>query len=172
MPGAPTAPQAASSVRVAVRRGRGRRASCTSARGTACLFAGSLKVRDAFWRARWAGRAGRHVEVRTIGCHGLCSQGPLAVVVRPASTYLPAAEDQGRGPSRRQEHLAGGDVVEELPYMDPATGERMACAHDIPFYTAQTRIALRDVGVIDPERHRRVHGARRLRGPAQGPQRR
>ncbi len=35
--------------------------------------------------------------------------------------------------------------------MDPDTGARVACAHDIPFYSQQTRIALRDVGVIDPE---------------------
>ena len=49
------------------------------------------------------------------------------------------------------EHLAGGDVVEKLLYTDPATGERIACAHDIPFYKAQDRIALRDVGVINPE---------------------
>ena len=50
------------------------------------------------------------------------------------------------------EHLAGGVVVEKLLYIDPATGERVACAHDIPFYAQQTRIALRDVGIIDPER--------------------
>ena len=50
-----------------------------------------------------------------------------------------------------EEHLAGGQVVEKLLYVDPATGERIACAHDIPFYKAQDRIALRDVGVINPE---------------------
>ena len=50
-----------------------------------------------------------------------------------------------------EEHLLGGQVVDKLLYVDPATGERIACAHDIPFYKAQTRIALRDVGVIDPE---------------------
>ena len=37
-----------------------------------------------------------------------------------------------------EEHLAGGQVVEKLLYVDPATGERIACAHDIPFYKAQT----------------------------------
>ena len=42
-------------------------------------------------------------------------------------------------------------MVEKLLYVDPATGERIACAHDIPFYKAQHRIALRDVGVINPE---------------------
>ena len=49
------------------------------------------------------------------------------------------------------EHLVGGKVVEKLLYKDPETGERVACAHDIPFYKQQRRIALRDVGVINPE---------------------
>ena len=43
-------------------------------------------------------------------------------------------------------------MVDKLLYVDPASGERVTCAHDIPFYAQQTRIALRDVGVIDPER--------------------
>ena len=142
----------ADGVRVAVSpdggRGGGKRRVSVCA-GTACVFAGSMKVRDAFVAEIEAAGLTGTVEVSIIGCHGLCSQGPLAVV-SDGDTYYPRlkVKDVKRVV---EEHLAGGQVVEKLLYVDPATGERVACAHDIPFYKQQTRIALRDVGVIDPE---------------------
>ena len=117
--------------------------------GTACVFAGSMKVRDAFEEEVAAAGLQDQVEVRIIGCHGLCSQGPLAVV-SGSDTYYPRLKVKDVK-TVVETHLAGGEVVEKLLYVDPSTGERIACAHDIPFYKGQTRIALRDVGVIDPE---------------------
>ena len=135
-------------VRVAVGEAGGKRRVSVCA-GTACVFAGSMKVRDAFVAEVEAAGLQDEVEVKIIGCHGLCSQGPLAVV-SDGETYYPKlkVKDVSRVVA---EHLAGGEAVEKLLYVDPSTGERVACAHDIPFYRAQTRIALRDVGVIDPE---------------------
>ena len=117
--------------------------------GTACVFAGSMKVRDAFVTEIEAAGLDDAVEVAIIGCHGLCSQGPLAVVSGD-ETYYPRlmVKDVKQVVAG---HLAGGAVVEEFLYVDPATGERVACARDIPFYAQQTRVALRDVGIVDPE---------------------
>jgi NADH:ubiquinone oxidoreductase subunit E len=67
-------------VKVAVsaeREGRRRVSVCA---GTACVFAGSMKVRDAFIAEVEAAGLRDEVEIAIIGCHGLCSQGPLAVV--------------------------------------------------------------------------------------------
>ena len=50
-----------------------------------------------------------------------------------------------RAPRRRR---AGREAALRRP---GHAASACACAHDIPFYRAQTRIALRDVGVIDPE---------------------
>ena len=136
-------------VKVGIEAAAGGRIRVSVCAGTACVFAGSLKIHDAFrQKVAEAGLADR-VEVSIIGCHGLCSQGPLAVV-SGGDTYYPRlkAKDVDRVV---QEHLVEGRVVEELLYVDPATGDRVACAHDIPFYKAQDRIALRDVGVINPE---------------------
>ena len=145
----PGRPAPADGVRVAVGPDGGGRRRVSVCAGTACVFAGSMKIHDAFvTEIEAAGLAGE-VEVSIIGCHGLCSQGPLAVIT-DGDTYYPRLKV---GDVKRvvEEHLAGGQVVEKLLYVDPATGERVACAHDIPFYRQQTRIALRDVGVIDPE---------------------
>ena len=135
-------------VKVGVAR-EGRRTKVNVCAGTACVFAGSLKVRDAFEEQIAAAGLEDAVEVGIIGCHGLCSQGPLAVVT-DGDVYYPRLKIKDVERVVR-EHLAGGAVVEDLLYVDPATGERVACAHDIAFYKQQTRIALRDVGVIDPE---------------------
>jgi len=106
-------------------------------------------VRDVFALEVEAAGLRDEVEVAIIGCHGLCSQGPLAVV-SDGDIYYPRLKVKD---VKRivEEHLAGGVVVEKLLYADPDTGARVACAHDIPFYGQQLRIALRDVGVIDPE---------------------
>ncbi len=117
--------------------------------GTACVFAGSLKIKDEFEAQIAAAGLQDDVEVSIIGCHGLCSQGPLAVV-SGGDTYYPRLKLKDVK-TVVEEHLAGGQIVEKLLYKDPATGEPVACAHDIPFYKAQRRIALRDVGVINPE---------------------
>jgi NADH:ubiquinone oxidoreductase subunit F (NADH-binding)/(2Fe-2S) ferredoxin/ferredoxin len=108
-----------------------------------------MKVRDAFVGEVAAAGLQDQVEVTIIGCHGLCSQGPLAVV-SDGDTYYPRLKVKDVK-SVVEQHLAGGEIVEKLLYVDPASGERIACAHDIPFYAKQTRIALRDVGQIDPE---------------------
>jgi NADH:ubiquinone oxidoreductase subunit F (NADH-binding) len=50
-----------------------------------------------------------------------------------------------------EDHLKNGQPVERFLYKDEQTGERVRDWHDIGFYKAQTRIALRDVGVINPE---------------------
>ena len=117
--------------------------------GTACVFAGSMRVYDAFVSEVEAAGLADEVDVRIIGCHGLCSQGPLAVV-SDGDTYYPRLKVKDVR-AVVAEHLVGGSPVEKLLYVDPATGERIACAHDIPFYRQQTRVALRNVGVIDPE---------------------
>ena len=117
--------------------------------GTACVFAGSMRVYDAFVSEVEAAGLADEVDVRIIGCHGLCSQGPLAVV-SDGDTYYPRLKVKDVR-AVVAEHLVGGSPVEKLLYVDPATGERIACAHDIPFYRQQTRVTLRNVGVIDPE---------------------
>jgi len=148
---APQARRAAKSgVRVAVSAaadGKRRVAVCA---GTACVFAGSFKVHDAFVEAVAAAGLSDKVDVVIVGCHGLCSQGPLAVIAGE-ETYYPRLKpaDAAR---IVHEHLGAGTVVEDLLYVDPQSGEKIACWHDIPFYKQQTRIALRDVGVIHPER--------------------
>ncbi len=116
--------------------------------GTACVFAGSLAVYDAFVAEVRAAGLEDKVEVRKSGCHGLCSQAPLAVAA-DTTLYVKLRPEQVA--TVVGEHLAGGVPVARFIYKDPATGAPVPDWHEIGFYRAQTRIALRNVGVIDPE---------------------
>jgi NADH:ubiquinone oxidoreductase subunit F (NADH-binding)/(2Fe-2S) ferredoxin/Pyruvate/2-oxoacid:ferredoxin oxidoreductase delta subunit len=144
-----------SGVRVVVAEGGGR-ARIQVCAGTACVFAGSMKVLDAFEREVEAAGLEDSVEVSIIGCHGLCSQSPVVVVHEPADggeqeTYYPRLTVETAARVVR-EHLVGGRVAEDLLYVDPVSGEAVRCSCHIPFYRAQTRIALRNVGRMNPER--------------------
>jgi len=116
--------------------------------GTACVFSGSLAVYDAFVQEVEAAGLGDKVEVSIIGCHGLCSMSPVVVLGDDTLYGHLRPQDVGKVV---EEHLKGGSPVERFLYKDETTGERIRDWHDIGFYKAQTRIALRDVGVVDPE---------------------
>jgi NADH:ubiquinone oxidoreductase subunit F (NADH-binding)/(2Fe-2S) ferredoxin len=116
--------------------------------GTACLFAGSMSVFDAFVQEVQAAGLGDSVEVSIIGCHGLCSMSPVTVLSDDTLYGHLKPKDVA---TVVEQHLKGGQPVEKFLYKDAKTGERVRDWHDIGFYKAQTRIALRDVGVINPE---------------------
>ncbi|MGE5228412.1 MAG: NADH-ubiquinone oxidoreductase-F iron-sulfur binding region domain-containing protein, partial [Deltaproteobacteria bacterium] len=116
--------------------------------GTACVFAGSLAVYDAFTQEVRDAGLSDSVDVSIIGCHGLCSMSPVVVLSDDTLYGHLKPRDVGKVV---EEHLKGGQPVERFLYKDGQTGERIRDWHDIGFYKAQTRIALRDVGVIDPE---------------------
>ena len=116
--------------------------------GTACVFAGSLTVFDAFVQAVRDAGLQDSVDVSIIGCHGLCSMSPVVVL---SDDTMYGHLKPGDVAKVVEDHLKGGRPVERFLYKDAQTGERIRDWHDIGFYKAQTRIALRDVGVIDPE---------------------
>ncbi len=116
--------------------------------GTACLFAGSMAVYDAFVQEVQTAGLGDKVELSVIGCHGLCSMSPVVVLSDDTLYGHLKPKDVAKVV---EEHLKGGQPVERFLYKDEQTGERIRDWKDIGFYRLQTRIALRDVGVINPE---------------------
>ena len=122
--------------------------SVTVCAGTACVFSGSLAVFDAFVQEVEAAGLGDKVSVSIIGCHGLCSMSPVVVFSDDTLYGHLRPEDVAKVVDS---HLKNGEPIPRFLYKDSATGERIRDWHDIGFYKAQTRIALRDVGVINPE---------------------
>ena len=135
----------AANVRVERHDGKVRVSVCA---GTACIFAGGLAVHDAFVEEVASAGLQDKVEVSIIGCHGLCSEGPVTVL--SDDTFYPHLKPD-HVKTVVAEHLVGGAPVEKYFYKNPQTKERIRDFHDIDFYKQQVRIALRDVGVINPE---------------------
>jgi NADH:ubiquinone oxidoreductase subunit F (NADH-binding)/(2Fe-2S) ferredoxin len=118
--------------------------------GTGCLASGSKQVAEAF-AAEIAKRsidASVDLFVKTTGCHGFCERGPL-VVINPQGILYTKVK-----PARVEEivekTLLGGEVIRGLLYKDPVSGERVEQYAEVPFYKHQVRVAMRNIGRIDP----------------------
>jgi len=118
--------------------------------GTGCSSSSSAKIKDRFHVQLKEKALDKEVSVVTTGCFGLCEAGPV-VIVYPEGTFYSHVKvedvDEIVG-----EHLLKGRIVRHLVYHEkgeqPEVGKSL---NDIDFYKHQTRLALRNCGVIDPE---------------------
>lgn len=90
------------------------------------------------------------VKVIMTGCFGFCAQGPIVQIMPDNTFYIKVKEDDIE--EIIESHIINNTVVERLLYIDPKTNEKIEEREDIPFYKKQKRIALRNCGVIDPEK--------------------
>ncbi|MFZ2089296.1 MAG: NADH-ubiquinone oxidoreductase-F iron-sulfur binding region domain-containing protein, partial [Desulfobaccales bacterium] len=118
--------------------------------GTGCLANGSPKVSEALRSA--IAKAGLDAQVipdiKTTGCHGFCSRGPL-VIMQPSGIFYQLVKP-GDAEEIVQTTLIEGKSVDRLLYVEPRTGEHIVHDHEIPFYKHQQRIVLKNIGKIDP----------------------
>ena len=93
--------------------------------GTGCLAWGSKKVAEAFASeiAKRSIDATVDLFVKSTGCHGFCERGPL-VVLQPSGILYTKVK-----PNRVEEivekTLIGGEVIQNLLYKEPVSGERI-----------------------------------------------
>ncbi len=118
--------------------------------GTGCLASGSKKVAETF-AAEIAARgldADVGCFVKTTGCHGFCERGPL-VALQPSGVLYTKVRPK-RVAEIVEKTLLGGEVIPGLLYKEPVSGERIEQYAEIPFYKNQVRVAMRNIGRIDP----------------------
>jgi NADH-quinone oxidoreductase subunit F len=117
--------------------------------GTGCVSGKAFEIREALEK-EVARLKLKDVAVDFTGCHGFCQQGPIAVVEPEGIFYTKVTVDDV--PEIVQSHLRDGKPVARLFYHDPVTDEAIPYHKDITFYKQQTRLILRNCGVINPER--------------------
>lgn len=114
---------------------------------TGCRAKGAYGVVEALQSAIDAAGADANVEasIKTTGCHGLCEQGPLVRIMPDDIAYYHVA------PADAEDIVASldGQPVERLLY-GKDDGSHVVHQAESPFYTTQRKIALRNVGLIDP----------------------
>ena len=120
--------------------------------GTGCIASGAAGVAEALDRELAAlpeaERAELNLVVKRTGCHGFCEKGPLVVLMPEETFYVNVKPKQVADIVERS--VKGGEVIEELLYRDASTDAPVAKYGEIDFYKAQTRVAMRNIGLIDP----------------------
>jgi NADH:ubiquinone oxidoreductase subunit F (NADH-binding)/(2Fe-2S) ferredoxin/NAD-dependent dihydropyrimidine dehydrogenase PreA subunit len=118
--------------------------------GTGCVSNKSLKIRDALERE--VKKAGLEEEILIVatGCNGFCAQGPIVVVQPEGIFYQMLSEDDI--PHLVEEHLLKGRPVERLMYTPPEQKSPIPKMDEIGFFAKQRLIALKNRGLIDPEK--------------------
>ncbi|TET44018.1 FAD-dependent oxidoreductase [candidate division TA06 bacterium] len=89
------------------------------------------------------------IHLRITGCHGFCETEPSALI-EPRRTFYPNIDSDDMG--RIVKAVAAGDVIEDLLYKDPETGNPVEKQDDIPFYKRQVRTILSRNEKVDPIR--------------------
>jgi NADP-reducing hydrogenase subunit HndC len=119
--------------------------------GTGCSSGDSQGIHDLFEaKLKEAGLANDVKVIRT-GCFGLCACGPVVVVYPEGAFYAHVKKENVE--EIVNEHIIKGRIVNHLLYVDPklAAQTTVTSLNETNFYKKQTRVALRNCGIIDPE---------------------
>ncbi|MBE5901893.1 MAG: NADH-quinone oxidoreductase subunit NuoF [Lachnospiraceae bacterium] len=120
--------------------------------GTGCTSSGSVQIIKNLEEELKANGIENDVAIVKTGCHGLCAVGPL-MVVYPGGTFYTRVDEKDVK-EIVESHLKNGKIVDRLVYTETNEGtEAIKKAYrETTFYRKQKRIALRNCGVINPEK--------------------
>ena len=118
--------------------------------GTGCTSSNSLQIAEKLKEELIKKGLEKEVNVITTGCFGLCALGPIMVVYPEGSFYSMVNIDDV--PEIVAEHLNKGRIVTRLLYQETVDNDSIKSLNKTAFYEKQKRVALRNCGVIDPEK--------------------
>jgi NADH:ubiquinone oxidoreductase subunit F (NADH-binding)/(2Fe-2S) ferredoxin len=118
--------------------------------GTGCVSNRAFRIKEAL-----DAELARHdlvdeVEVVLTGCNGFCARGPV-LVVQPGEIFYQSLTEK-QIPHLVEEHFLKGRPVEKLMFTPPDEKAPVPVMGDIGFFGKQVLIALRNRGMIDPEK--------------------
>lgn len=118
--------------------------------GTGCTSSGSARIRERLEKEIEANGLSDEVCVVKTGCFGLCALGPIMIVYPEGMFYSMVQEEDI--PEIVTEHLLKGNVVKHLLYEETVKADKIIPLNETNFYKKQHRVALRNCGVINPEK--------------------
>ena len=117
---------------------------------TNCISNGALGVKEALEAEIAKHHLENDVQVVPTGASGLCVKGPILIVQPEGIFYqLLTLKDV---PGVVEEHFLKGRPVKSLMYVLPGEETPIPKMKDIPFFKNQRLIALRNRGLIDPDK--------------------
>ena len=119
--------------------------------GTGCHSNNSSKILDEFNALIKANNLENDVQTVQTGCFGLCAVGPVVIVYPEGAFYSQVQVSDVK--EIVEEHLVKGRIVDRLLHKDDheTADNKVTALSETNFYKKQTRVALRNCGVIDPE---------------------
>ena len=118
--------------------------------GTGCTSSGSARIRERLEKEIEANGLSDEVCVVKTGCFGFCALGPI-MIVYPEGTFYSMVQEEDI-PEIVTEHLLKGNVVKHLLYEETVKADKIIPLNETNFYKKQHRVALRNCGVINPEK--------------------
>jgi NADH:ubiquinone oxidoreductase subunit F (NADH-binding)/(2Fe-2S) ferredoxin len=115
--------------------------------GTGCRGAGALEVYEAFKQELGTNS---DIEFKPTCCHGFCERGPITIIEPQGIFYQRVTPETV--PQIIAKTVEKGQVIEDLLYQDPKTGQAIPAERDIPFYEKQNRLVFGHNRLIDPTR--------------------
>jgi len=116
--------------------------------GTGCLAYGTQTLVESFREELATRSLTGKIDFRTSGCHGFCGRGPM-VVLHPQKIFYQQVGLQDAG-EIIDKTVLGGEIIDRLLYVEPATGEKIVYEQDCSFYKRQSRLVFGMNGQIDP----------------------
>lgn len=117
--------------------------------GTCGLASGAADLVRVAKREILAGGLAETVRLRITGCHGFCQMEP-SVLVEPRRTFYPKVTVGDM--VRIVEAVAKGEVLTDLLFVSPQTGQPVERQDDVPFFRRQVRRILARSEQVDPIR--------------------
>ncbi|MCI2106196.1 MAG: NADH-quinone oxidoreductase subunit NuoF [Intestinimonas sp.] len=117
--------------------------------GTGCTSSSSPAIIAAFQKELEAQKLTEEVKIVQTGCFGLCAMGPVVLVYPEGAFYTHVKADDVK--EIVSEHIVKGRIVRRLLHKEGQDAGQTTSLSDTQFYKRQTRIALRNCGVINPE---------------------
>jgi NADP-reducing hydrogenase subunit HndC len=118
--------------------------------GTACVSNKSLMIKEVLEKEIKKQGLEKEVLVVITGCNGFCAVGPVMTVMPEGIFYHSLTEKNI--PNLVEEHFLKGRPVESLMFTPPSSHDVIPKINDIGFFAKQTLVALRNRGLIDPEK--------------------
>ena len=118
--------------------------------GTACVSMKSFAIKERLDEELRKHGLDKEVLVVLTGCNGFCAVGPVMTVMPEGVFYHSLTEDVI--PKLVEEHFLKGRPVESLMFTPPTEDTIVPRISDIGFFANQTLVALRNRGMIDPEK--------------------
>ena len=117
--------------------------------GTGCTSSNSVKIMEEMETLLSTNKLDKEVQIVKTGCFGLCAEGPIVVVYPEGAMYTRVEVSDVK--EIVEEHLLKGRIVKRLLAGDKVADDISKSLEGVEFFTRQTRIALRNCGLINPE---------------------